>query len=112
MNRTTLGQMRTILESSSAGRYLFIPSFTAGLPDMLLGLPIRKIHEMALYSVTDALAIALANLTIGYQIVDRIGIRTLRDPFTAKPHVVFYTTKRVGGDVVNFECIKFLKFGS
>jgi len=45
-----------------------------------------------------------------YQIVDRIGIRTLRDPYSNKPYVEFYTTKRVGGDVVNFEAIKLIDF--
>ena len=45
-----------------------------------------------------------------YQIVDRIGIRTLRDPYSNKPYVEFYTTKRVGGDVVNFEALKLIDF--
>ena len=48
----------------------------------------------------------------GYQIVDRIGVRVLRDPFTAKPFVKFYTTKRVGGDVVNFDAIKLQKLAA
>ena len=53
-----------------------------------------------------------ANLGVGYLIVDRFGIRVLRDPFTAKPYVKFYSTKRVGGAVVNFEAIKLLKVAS
>jgi HK97 family phage major capsid protein len=46
----------------------------------------------------------------GYPVVDRQGVRVLRDPFTAKPYVLFYTTKRVGGGVQDFEAIKLLKF--
>jgi len=45
-----------------------------------------------------------------YQIVDRLGIRTLRDPYTAKPYVKFYSTARVGGDVINFEAGCLLEF--
>ena len=52
-----------------------------------------------------------ANWMRGYYIVDRFGIRTLRDPFTDKPYIVFYTTKRVGGMVVDSEAIKVLKTG-
>ena len=47
-----------------------------------------------------------------YTIVDRVGIRVLRDPYSSKPYVEFYTTKRVGGDVLNFDAMKFIKFGS
>lgn len=108
MNRTTLGALRTILESSTVGKYIFIPSFQAGLPDQFLGLPIRKMQDMATYTTTGALAICLANMAEAYQIVDRVGFRVLRDPFTNKPYVHFYTTRRVGGDVINFEALKFL----
>jgi HK97 family phage major capsid protein len=52
---------------------------------------------------------AFGNFNIGYQIVDRVGIRVLRDPYTNKPYIRMYTTKRVGGDVTNFEAIKLLK---
>jgi HK97 family phage major capsid protein len=57
----------------------------------------------------DALAVAYGDFSVGYKIVDRVGIRMLRDPYSSKPYVVFYTTKRVGGDVVNFEAIKLQK---
>lgn len=53
--------------------------------------------------------IAFGDFSRGYLIVDRVGIRVLRDPYTNKPNVHFYTTKRVGGGVVNFEAIKLLK---
>jgi HK97 family phage major capsid protein len=112
MNRTTLGAARTITDASSAGKYVFIPSFVAGMPDTFLGYPVRKLQDMATYSTTDALALAFGDMEETYQIVDRLGITTLVDPYTAKPYVVFYTRARIGGDVVNFESMKFLKFGT
>lgn len=60
----------------------------------------------------DAISIGLGDLRTAYQIVDRMGIRTLRDPYTQKPFIKYYTTKRVGGDVVNYEALKFLKLSS
>ena len=61
---------------------------------------------------TDATAIAFGDFKRGYLIVDRLGVRVLRDPYSAKPYVLFYTTKRVGGGVQNFEALKLLKFGT
>ena len=58
-----------------------------------------------------AFSVAFGDFERGYVIVDRVGIRVLRDPYSAKPYVLFYTTKRVGGGVQNFEAIKLLKFG-
>jgi HK97 family phage major capsid protein len=52
------------------------------------------------------------NFKEGYQIVDRTGIRVLRDPYSSKPYVEFYTTRRVGGDVLNFEALKILNFAA
>jgi HK97 family phage major capsid protein len=60
----------------------------------------------------DAFTIAFGDFERGYVVVDRVGIRVLRDPYSAKPYVLFYTTKRVGGGVQNFEAIKLLKFGT
>ena len=59
----------------------------------------------------DENAIAFGDFRRGYLIVDRVGIRVLRDPYSAKPYEMFYTTKRVGGGVQDFDAIKFLKFG-
>jgi HK97 family phage major capsid protein len=56
------------------------------------------------------LLIAIGDFRRGYLIVDRAGVRVLRDPFTAKPYILFYTTKRVGGGVQDFDAIKLLKF--
>ena len=60
----------------------------------------------------NACAVAFGDFEKGYLIVDRAGVRVLRDPYSAKPHVLFYTTKRVGGGVQNFDAIKLLKFAA
>lgn len=109
-NRTTLGKARQLTDNSTNGKYVFIPSFQAGLPDTFLGYPSRKMQDMATYSTTDALAVAFGDMEETYQIVDRLGVTVLVDPYTSKPWVKFYTRARVGGDVVNFESLKFLKF--
>lgn len=110
MNRTTLGAVRQLTDASSAGKYVFMPSFVAGQPDMLLGYPVRKLQDMADYTTTGALAIAFGDMQETYQIVDRLGITVLVDPYTNKPYVNFYTRARVGGDALNFDAMKFLKF--
>jgi HK97 family phage major capsid protein len=61
---------------------------------------------------SDATALAFGDFRRGYLVVDRLGVRTLRDPYTRKPYVLFYTTKRVGGGVQNFEAIKLMKFAA
>jgi HK97 family phage major capsid protein len=53
--------------------------------------------------------IAYGDFARAYLVIDRVGIRVLRDPYTNKPYVMFYTTKRVGGGVQNFEAVKLLK---
>jgi HK97 family phage major capsid protein len=60
----------------------------------------------------DALAIAFGDFGAGYTVAERPDLRILRDPFSAKPNVLFYATKRVGGDVSDFSAIKLLKFAS
>jgi HK97 family phage major capsid protein len=110
MNKVTLGGARKLKDTN--GSYLWLPAMEARQPSQLLGYPVIEFEDMATYTTTDALAIAFGNFMLGYQIVDRIGIRVLRDPFTNKPYVRFYTTRRVGGDVLHFEAIKFMKFGT
>lgn len=110
MNRTTKFSIRNLTDASAAGKFVFIPSFAAGVPDTLLGAPIHVLQDMASYSTASALGVAYGNMARFYQIVDRQGVSVLVDPFTSKPYVVFYTTARVGGDVVDFEAMKFLKF--
>jgi len=91
--------------------YLWQPSFVAGQPETIMGYPVARMEDIPV-KAADSYSLAFGNLKEAYQIVDRTGIRVLRDPYTAKPYVKFYTTKRVGGGIVNFEAIKLLKFGT
>lgn len=107
MNRTTTAAVRKIKDSD--GMYLWQPGIAAGQPASILGFPVLEFEDMA-DPATDSLSIAFGNMGEAYQIVDRQGIRVLRDPYTNKPYVHFYTTRRTGGDVVNFEAIKLIEF--
>ncbi len=109
MNRASLKLIRKAKDSD--GSYLWSPGIAAGQPATLLGYPVASFEDMP-DPATNSLSIAVGDMREAYQIVDRLGIRTLRDPYSAKPYVEFYTTKRVGGDVVNFEAIKLIKLGS
>lgn len=112
LNRATLSQIRQLTDASTSGKFIFVPSFQANVPDTILGYPLAMFEDMATYSTTDAQAVAFGNMAETYTIVDRIGISVLRDVLTSKGNVKFYTRKRVGGDVVNFNSMKFLKFSS
>lgn len=107
MNRATTGLVRRLKDSN--GEFVWSPGIAAGQPATLLGYPVAAFEDMP-DPATGSLSIAVGDLREAYQIVDRIGIRTLRDPYSAKPYVEFYTTKRVGGDVVNFEAVKLINF--
>lgn len=106
MNRATVDKIRRLKDSS--GQYLWSPGLAVAAPDTLIGVPVYQAADMPLPE-TGALAIALADFKTAYKIVDRMGIRVLRDPFTEKPFVKFYTTKRVGGDIINFDAIKIMR---
>ena len=111
MNRATEAAVRKLKDAD--GRYL------VGMGDLrdaatgfsLFGFPIRTMEDMPDIAA-DSFSIAFGNFRVGYTIVDRQGIRVLRDPYTSKPFVKFYTTKRVGGDVTNFDAIKLVKFSA
>lgn len=109
MNRASTRLVRKAKDSN--GQYVWVPGIAAGQPASLLGYPVAAFEDMP-DPATNSLSIAVGDMREAYQIVDRLGIRTLRDPYSAKPYVEFYTTKRVGGDVVNFESIKLVKLGS
>lgn len=109
MKRATLAEVRKLKDGQ--GNYLWQPDFEMRQGGKLLGFDIVEAEDMPSIAA-NSLSIAFGDFKAGYQIVDRQGIRVLRDSFTAKPYVKFYTTKRVGGDVVNFEAIKLLKFGA
>jgi HK97 family phage major capsid protein len=97
----------------STGRLLFSDNgrLVSGLPETLLGFDIFW-DDSYPSSGANAMVAALGDFKRGYLIVDRMGTRVLRDPFTSKPDVLFYCTKRVGGGVQNFEALKLLKFAS
>lgn len=106
MNRATVGAVRKFRDGND--NYVWQPSAQAGQPSTLLGYPVTEMEDMA--DVGDgAYPVAFADFRSAYLIVDRIGIRVLRDPYSSKPYVLFYTTKRVGGGIQNFEAIKLLK---
>ncbi|PZP84211.1 MAG: phage major capsid protein [Azospirillum brasilense] len=107
MHRTTLQAVR-LLKEATTNQYLWQPGLAAGTPDTLLGAPVAIAADMPIPAAS-SLSIAVGDFKRAYLIVDRVGIRTLRDPFTSKPFVKFYTTKRVGGKVVNTEALKLLK---
>ena len=108
-NDATIGEIRKLKDS--AGFYLWHPATGPGEPATVMGKPIVTEDNMPAIGA-NKYAIAFGDFKQGYGIRDRIGMRVLRDPYTAKPYVLFYTTKRVGGGVTDFAAIKLLKFGT
>ncbi len=108
MNRMFLKIVRK-LKDSVTGQYLWQPGLQAGMPATILGNPVDMAADLPSSLVATTDSIIYGDIKKGYQIVDRIGIRVLRDPYTVKGAVMFYTTKRVGGGVKNFEAIKVLR---
>lgn len=100
-----------LLKESTTNRYLWEPGMQVGAPERLMGYPCR-VDEYMPTLATGSLSLAFGDFKQAYLIVDRMGMRTLRDPYTAKPYVVFYTTKRTGGGAQNTESVKFLKFST
>lgn len=105
--RATIKEFRKLKDLQ--GRYLWEPGLNGSAQATLLGAPLYEAADMAAAGVAGNLAVAFGDFKAGYQIVDRIGIRVIRDVYTNKPFTMFYTTKRVGGGVKNFEAIKLLK---
>jgi HK97 family phage major capsid protein len=108
LNRSTQAAIRKFKDTQ--GNYLWQPAATADGNATLLSFPVIESEYMPDVAV-DAHALAFGDLKRGYLIVDRVGVRVLRDPYSTKPYVLFYTTKRVGGGVQDFDAIKTLKFG-
>ncbi len=108
MNRKTQSQIRKF--KATTGEYLWLPPVSIGAPATLMGFPVTEAEDMPDIAL-DSTALAFGDFMRGYMIVDRMGVRILRDPYSNKPYVMFYTTKRVGGGVQDFDAIKFLKFG-
>lgn len=107
MNRATEAAIRKFKDAD--GNYIWQPAARPGEAPTLLGHPVAESEDMP-DMAEDATAIAFGDFRRGYLIVDRVGIRVLRDPYSSKPYVLFYTTKRVGGGVQDFNAIKLLKF--
>lgn len=108
-NRNVITQIRKFKDGQN--NYLWQPSFVAGQPETIMGFGVVRAEDMPALAA-NSYSLAFGDFRTAYQIVDRQGIRVLRDMYTAKPFVKFYTTKRTGGGIVNFEAVKFLKFGT
>lgn len=99
------------LKESTTNAYMWQPGLQQGQPDRLLGYPIEVDQDIPALA-SGSLSMALGDFAEAYTIVDRIGIRTLRDPYTDKPYVKFYSTRRVGGGAISFDAVKFVKFST
>lgn len=108
MNKTTMGEVRKLKDTD--GAYLWRPGLERGMASTLIGHAVEEMEDMPDVAA-DSYSIAFGNFKAGYKVVDRMGTRMLRDPYTNKPYVTFYTTKRVGGKTIDSEAIKLVKFG-
>lgn len=109
MNRRTQAVLRKF--KTTTGEYLWQPPSGAGENATILNFPVVDAEDMPNIG-TDTFPIAFGDFARGYLIVDRVGVRILRDPYSAKPYILYYTTKRVGGGVQDFDAIKLLKMGT
>ncbi len=109
MNSKTAGAVRKMKDAD--GRFLWSDGLAAGEPARLMGYPVLIAEDMPDIAA-GAFAIAYGDFRAGYTVAERPDLRILRDPFSAKPHVLFYATKRIGGDVSDFAAIKLLKFAA
>ena len=107
MNSKTAGAMRKMKDAD--GRFLWSDGLAAGEPARLMGYPVLIAEDMPDIA-NNAYAVAFGDFASGYTIAERPDMRVLRDPFSAKPHVLFYASKRVGGDVSDYAAIKLLRF--
>jgi len=108
MSSRTAGELRKMKDSH--GRFLWVEGLAGDQPARLLGYPVQIVEAMPEIG-PDSFAIAFGDFSHGYTIAERPDIRILRDPFSNRPNVTFFATKRVGGDVTDFAAIKTLKFG-
>jgi len=109
MNRNTQRDIRKLKDGQ--GNYLWQPSYVAGQPATLAGYPITEVPDMPDIAANST-PVLFGDFKQTYLIVDRIGVRVLRDPYTAKPYVLFYTTKRVGGGLLNPEPMRAMKIAA
>ncbi len=109
MNSKTAGAVRKMKDAD--GRFMWSDGLAAAEPARLMGYPVLICEDMPDIAA-NAYAIAFGDFAAGYTIAERPDLRVLRDPFSAKPHVLFYATKRVGGDISDYAAIKLLKFAT
>ena len=109
MNRKTQSVVRKFKDAG--GEYLWQPPAIADGRATLMTFPLVEAEDMPDIAA-NSYSIAFGDFRRGYLVVDRAGVRVLRDPYTAKPYVLFYTTKRVGGGVQDFDAIKLMKFAT
>ncbi|MBK4217844.1 phage major capsid protein [Paracoccus caeni] len=107
MNSKTAALVRKMKDAE--GRYLWTDALTAGQVSQLLGYPVMISEDMPDIDM-ETLSVAFGDFRAAYTVVERPDLRVLRDPFSAKPHVLFYATKRVGGGVTDFRAVKLLRF--
>ncbi len=104
MSRKSAAKIRSMKDKN--GAYIWQASISADQPNLLLGYPVHLCDDLP----ADKDKIIFANMAKAYQVVDRSQMHVLRDPYSAKPYVEFYATKRVGGDVINFDAVKVISF--
>ncbi|PZP16871.1 MAG: phage major capsid protein, partial [Sphingomonas hengshuiensis] len=109
MNSATLARIRKF--KTSDGAFIWSPGLAAGQPATLLGYPVVEAEDMPDIAA-GSLSIAFGNFRAGYLIAERSETAILRDPYSNKPFVTFYATKRIGGCVSNSEAIKLMKFAA
>ncbi len=109
MNSKTAGAVRKMKDAD--GRFMWSDGLALAEPARLMGYPVLICEDMPDIA-TDAYAIAFGDFRSAYTIAERPDVRVLRDPFSAKPHVLFYASKRVGGDITDFAAIKLMKFAT
>ena len=108
--REVIAKIRKFKEATT-NAYMWQPGLAKGTPDTLLGYPITMAQDVPALAAS-SMSMWFGDFAEAYQIVDRMGMRTIRDNLTDKPNVQFYTTKRTGGGVVNFEALKGIQFGT
>lgn len=108
--RSVIAKIRKFKEATT-NAYLWQPGLAQGQPPTLLGFPVTKAEDMPALA-TGSLSMAFGNFSVGYQIVDRLGMRVIRDEITSPGFVKFHVFRRVGGGAVNFEAIKFVRFSA
>lgn len=108
MNRATMSSVRKFKDTTN--QYLWQPSIQVGQPSTILGYPVTEMGAMP-NVVTANIAIMFGDFQRGYLIVDRVGVRLLRDPYSNKPYIMFYTTKRVGGGLLDPTALRYMTIG-